>query len=76
MNGILNFVLIAYVVISYIISIILVFALYNLTKKMKRQGQPVLKVSMWQIVPIALIAPISLPIVLLVVLWFRKKQGM
>lgn len=76
MSLFLKIVLIAYVVIAYIIAILLVFAIKKFAGKMKQAGQPAIKVSMSKILPIALFAPISLPIVILVVLWFKNKKGL
>ncbi len=76
MSLFLKIVLITYIVIAYIAAVLMVLAIRNFSTKMKKQGQPAIKVSMGRIIPIAILAPISLPIVLIVSYIFKKKKGM
>lgn len=73
----LKILLIIYVVITYVAALVILLALMNLKKKMQKNGQAMpSKFSYAKIVPLVLLAPISLPIMVVVVLRLKKKQGL
>lgn len=73
----LKILLIIYVVITYIAALVILLALVNFKKKMEKNGQKMpSKFSYGKIIPLVLLAPISLPIMIVVVLRLKKKQGM
>lgn len=71
----LKYILITYVVLSYIVGVVALIALFNLKKKFASNGQQFpAKISYAKIIPVFVFAPISLPILAIVVWRLKNKQ--
>lgn len=75
MNLYLQLLLILYLCISYIVGVVLFLQIRRLSTLVKRDNQPFIKVSLWKVVPVMLIAPVSLPLIFICVLYFKNQAN-